>query len=101
MTPGTRSGSFDRTMFLTSSLPSSPPSAPMSDAGYASNQQEAMRKEEEKLQKQSEQNAEKSREREQQNWQKKSEATGYLKDLDWFLNRSQVKNSKFYNHRAV
>lgn len=72
----------------------------MSDAGYASNQ-EAMRKEEEKLQKQSEHNAETSREREQQKWQKQSEATGYLKDLDWFLNRSQVKNSKFYSPRAV
>lgn len=65
----------------------------MSDAGSDSNQ-EAMRKEEEKLRKQSERDAGKTKEREQQKWQKKSEDTGYLKDLDWFLSRSQVKSSE-------
>ena len=65
----------------------------MSDAGPDFDE-EAMRKEEEKLRKQSERDAEKTKEREQQKWQKKSEDTGYLKDLDWFLSRSQVKNSE-------
>ena len=76
-------------MSSASSLPSSPSSVVISDAEYDSNR-EAMRKEEEKLRKQSEREAEKTREREQRKWQKKGEDTGYLKDLDWFLNRSQV-----------
>lgn len=96
MTPG----SLDDTISPASSLPSSPPSAAVSDAEYDSNQ-EAMRKEEEKLRKQSERDAEKTKEREQKQWQKKSEDTGYLKDLDWFLSRSQVKHSEFFNPRAI
>lgn len=60
-----------------------------------------MRKEEGKLRKQSEREAKKTREHEQQKWQQESEDTGYLKDLDWFLNRSQVRNITFRNPCAI
>lgn len=50
-----------------------------------------MQKEEERLQKQSERDNKKIREREQKNWQKKNEDEDSFKDLDWFLNRSQVR----------
>lgn len=72
----------------------------MSDTGYDSNQ-ESMCKEEERLRKQSERDAKKTRERDQRKLEKNSEDTGYLKDLDWFLNRSQVRNFEFHSLRAV
>lgn len=90
MTPGSRFGSHDEVTSPASSLPSSPPSAAMSDNGYHS-APESMRQEEDKLRKQSEQKGMKEREREQQQWEKKGRDDGLLKDLDWFLNRSQVR----------
>ena len=49
-----------------------------------------MRKEEEKLLKQTARVNAKGREREFQEWQKKSGDDGALKGLEWFLSRSQV-----------
>jgi hypothetical protein len=61
----------------------------MSDGGNG-RQQDAMYKEEEKLRKQSEREQERDRERDRKEWEKKAGNSTYLKDLDWFLNRSQV-----------
>jgi hypothetical protein len=61
----------------------------MSD-GENDPKQEAMYKEEEKLRKQSEREAQRNRERGQQDWEKDAGDKNYLKDLDWFLSRSQV-----------
>jgi hypothetical protein len=52
-----------------------------------------MYKEEEKLRKQSEREQKRDRERDQKEWEKKAGNSTYLKDLDWFLNRSQVSSS--------
>lgn len=66
----------------------------MSDGGNG-RQQEAMYKEEEKLRKQSEKEQRRDRERDQKEWEKKAGDSTYLKDLDWFLNRSQVSFSLY------
>lgn len=58
--------------------------------GWNDPKQEAMYKEEEKLRKQSEREEKRERERGQKDWEKTAGDKDYLKDLDWFLNRSQV-----------
>lgn len=62
----------------------------MSDGGY-DREHDAIYREEEKLRKQSEREEKRKRERDQKEWEKKAEDKNYLKDLDWFLNRSQVR----------
>lgn len=62
----------------------------MSDGGY-DREHDAMYKEEEKLRKQSEREGKRERERDQEKWKKNAGDKNYLKDLDWFLNRSQVR----------
>lgn len=64
----------------------------MSDGGN-DRKQEAMYQEEEKLRKQSEREGKRDRERDQKEWEKNAGDKKYLKDLDWFLNRSQVRVS--------
>jgi hypothetical protein len=59
----------------------------MSDAAYGS-QDEAMKKEEEKLEKQSRRSREQERKRAQGNLPDADD--NHLKELDWFLSRSQV-----------
>lgn len=66
----------------------------MSDGGY-DREQDPIYQEEEKLRKQSEQEEKRERERGQREWEKKAEDKNYLKDLDWFLNRSQVRTFRF------
>lgn len=62
----------------------------MSDEGH-DREHDAIYQEEEKLRKQSERDEKIQRERDQKAWEKKAEDKNYLKDLDWFLNRSQVR----------
>lgn len=62
----------------------------MSD-GEHDREHDAIYREEEKLRKQSEREEERERERGQKEWEKKAGDKDYLKDLDWFLNRSQVR----------
>ena len=72
-----------------SSPPSSPPSAAVSDAAYRS-QDEAMQKEEEKLEQQSKREREQKKRRAQKSLPDVREDDSHLKELDWFLSRSQV-----------
>ena len=83
MTPG----SFDDDAASSaSSLPSSPPSA----ADYAYNPQiEKMREEEERLRKESKREEKRKKEADKERLEKEGPDKGYLKDLEWFLNRSQ------------
>ena len=62
----------------------------MSDGGH-DREHDAIYQEEEKLRKQSEREEKRERERDQKEWEKKAGDKDYLKDLDWFLNRSQVR----------
>lgn len=57
-----------------------------------------MRQEEDKLRKQSEHKGKREREREQQQQEKTGRDVGLLKDLDWFLNRSQVRKNDRLEH---
>jgi len=72
---------------------SSPPSSPPSAAGTADDvydpKVEKMRAEEEKLRKESKRGDRERRDREKERWEKNGQDTGYMKDLDWFLSRSQ------------
>lgn len=73
-----------------SSIASSPPSSPPSATDDASDPKvEKMRDEEERLRKQSKREEKERKETEKGKWQKDGQNTDYLKDLDWFLNRSQ------------
>ena len=97
MSPGSRSGSSDVMSSSASSFSSSPPSDGIRNDG----EHDAMYKEEEKLRKQSEQEGKRVRERDRKEWEKKNAGGDqkYLKDLDWFLNRSQVHYvAPFYRH---
>ena len=96
MTPGTRSGSVNSP---SSSPPSSPPSASLSDAAYGS-QDEAMRKEEEKLEKQSQRERDFEEKQAKENLLDAREDDSHLKELDWFLSRSQVGSSLFLDFLA-
>ena len=82
MTPG----SLDDAASSASSLPSSPPSA--ADDAYDP-AIERMRKEEERLRKESKREERLRKEADRERWQKEGQDKGYLKDLEWFLNRSQ------------
>ncbi len=75
-----------------SSPPSSPPSAAVSDAACGS-QDEAMRKEEGILEQQSEREREQEKRRAQNILPDVTEDDSHLKELDWFLSRSQVSPS--------
>ena len=83
MTPG----SFDDDAASSaSSLPSSPPSA----VDYAYDPQiEKMREEEERLRKESKREEKRRKEADKERLEKEGPDKGYLKDLEWFLNRSQ------------
>ena len=83
MTPG----SFDDdAASRASSLPSSPPSA----ADYAYDPQvEKMREEEERLRKESKREDKRRKEADKERLEKDGPDKGYLKDLEWILNRSQ------------
>jgi len=76
-----------------SSNPSSPPSSPPSAADGAEDgydpRAEKMRAEEEKLRRDSKREEKERHEADKKRWEKDSQDTGYMKDLDWFLNRSQ------------
>lgn len=83
MTPG----SFDDDAASSaSSLPSSPPSA--TDYAYDP-QVEKMREEEERLRKESKREEKRRKEADKERLEKEGPDKGYLKDLEWFLNRSQ------------
>lgn len=82
MTPG----SPDDLTSPASSPPSSPPSA--ADDAYDP-KVERMREEEEKLRKQSKREEKERKQVEGKRWQKDGQDASYLKDLDWFLSRSQ------------
>ncbi|CAF9926807.1 hypothetical protein IMSHALPRED_007056 [Imshaugia aleurites] len=82
MTPG----SPDELASPASSPPSSPPSA--TDDAYDP-QVEKMRDEEEKLRRQSKREEKERREVEEERWKKDGQDPSYMKDLDWFLSRSQ------------
>ncbi len=82
MTPG----SFDDAASSASSPPSSPPSA----ADYAYDPQiEKMREEEVRLRKESRREEKERKQADKERWEKEGQDKGYLKDLEWFLNRSQ------------
>ncbi|KAK0507579.1 hypothetical protein JMJ35_010102 [Cladonia borealis] len=82
MTPG----SLNDATSSASSLPSSPPSA----ADYAYDPQiEKMREEEERLRKESRREEKERKAADKERWEKDGQDKGYLKDLEWFLNRSQ------------
>ena len=85
MTPGSQ----DDAGSSASSPPSSPPSAADGPDDAYDPKLEKMRQEEEKLRQQSlrEDKARKGMQKDQ--WQKDDRNSGYMKDLDWFLNRSQ------------
>lgn len=72
----------------------------MSDGGN-DREREAMYQEEEKLRKQSEREDERKRERDRKEWEKNSSDKKIFKDLDWFLNRSQVRLSLLCRHLSV
>ena len=83
MTPGSLDGDA---LSSASSLPSSPPSA----ADYAYDPQiEKMREEEERLRKESKREEKRKKEADKERLEKEGPDKGYLKDLEWFLNRSQ------------
>ncbi|CAD6580007.1 MAG: hypothetical protein ASARMPRED_009322 [Alectoria sarmentosa] len=82
MTPG----SPDELASPASSPPSSPPSA--ADDAYDP-KAEKMREEEEKLRQQSKREEKERKESERERWQKDGQDPSYMKDLDWFLSRSQ------------
>ena len=83
MTPG----SADGLASPASSPPSSPPSA--ADDAYDP-KVERMREEEEKLRKQSKREEKERKELEEERWQEEDgRDPSYMKDLDWFLSRSQ------------
>lgn len=82
MTPG----SADELASPASSPPSSPPSA--ADDAY-NPKVEKMREEEEKLRRQSRREEKERRQAEEVRWQKDGQDPSYMKDLDWFLSRSQ------------
>ncbi|CAD6574501.1 MAG: hypothetical protein ASARMPREDX12_006802 [Alectoria sarmentosa] len=82
MTPG----SPDELASPASSPPSSPPSA--ADDAYDP-KAEKMREEEEKLRQQSKREEKERKESEKERWQKDGQDPSYMKDLDWFLSRSQ------------
>lgn len=82
MTPG----SPDERASPASSPPSSPPSG--ADDAYDPHV-EKMREEEEKLRKQSKQEEKERKEVEKEKWERDGQDSGYMKDLDWFLSRSQ------------
>ena len=85
MTPG----SPDEATSSVSSPPSSPPSI-LDDADDAYDPKvERMRAEEEKLRKQSKREEREKKEGDKEHWQKHGQDPGYMKDLDWFLSRSQ------------
>ena len=82
MTPG----SLDDAASSASSPPSSPPSA----ADYAYDPQiEKMHAEEERLRKESRREEKERKAADKERWEKGGQDKGYLKDLEWFLNRSQ------------
>lgn len=85
MTPG----SLDGAASSVSSPPSSPPSAADGADDAYDPKIEKMRAEEEKLQKQSKREDKERRSNEKERWQKDGQDASYMKDLDWFLNRSQ------------
>lgn len=72
----------------------------MSDGGN-DREREAMYQEEEKLRKQSEREEERKRERDRKEWEKNNGDKKVLKDLDWFLNRSQVRVSLLCCHLSI
>ena len=89
MTPG----SLDELPSPVSSPPSSPPSA--ADNAYDP-KVERMREEEERLRKQSKRDEKERKEAERERWKNEKKDgegndanSGYMKDLDWFLSRSQ------------
>ncbi|KAF6220682.1 hypothetical protein HO133_003115 [Letharia lupina] len=82
MTPG----SPDELASPASSPPSSPPSA--ADDAYDP-KVERMREEEERLRKQSKREERERKAVEEERWQKDGQDPSYMKDLDWFLSRSQ------------
>lgn len=82
MTPG----SPDERASPASSPPSSPPSG--ADDAYDPHV-EKMREEEEKLRKQSKQEEKERKEVEKEKWEKDGQDSSYMRDLDWFLSRSQ------------
>ena len=82
MTPG----SLDDAASSASSLSSSPPS--MADDAYDP-KVEKMREEEQRLRKESKREEKERKEADKEKWQKDGQNTGYMKDLEWFLNRSQ------------
>ncbi|KAF6228689.1 hypothetical protein HO173_011708 [Letharia columbiana] len=82
MTPG----SPDELASPASSPPSSPPSA--ADDAYDP-KGERMREEEERLRKQSKREERERKAVEEERWQKDGQDPSYMKDLDWFLSRSQ------------
>ena len=89
---GSQSDPRERFVSPASTIPSSPPPASVSDAEYDP-KQDAMQQEEEKLRKQSEREAKRRRELHERNGQKNGQDEQSLKDLDWFLSRSQVRSS--------
>ena len=84
MTPGSQ----DDAASSASSPPSSPPSAPDADDTYDP-KVEKMRQEEERLRQQSKREEKERKQADKERWQKDGQDTGYMKDLEWFLNRSQ------------
>ncbi len=93
MTPGSQ----DDVASSSSSLPSSPPSGGDGADDAYDPTVERMRQEEEKLRKQSKYEDRTKRETEQNRLQPDRQDTGYMKDLDWFLNRSQGFSSTVMN----
>ena len=96
MTPGTRSGSLDADPAPDSSPPSSPPSMPDTERESDGDAEfdpkaEAMRKEEERLTKESQ--------RRQKQSNKKAHDVGSdeknFKELDWFMSKSKVRPMTF------
>jgi len=81
MTPG----SLDDALSTVSSPPSSPPSAADAADDVYDPKAEKMRAEEEKLRRESKREDKARRDR----WEKDGQDTGSMKDLDWFLSRSQ------------
>ena len=82
MTPG----SADELTSPASSPPSSPPSA--ADDAYDP-KVERLREEEEKLRKHSKREEKERKDLDQERWRKDGQDPSYMKDLDWFLSRSQ------------
>lgn len=85
MTPG----SLDDAASSASSPPSSPPSAADGADDAYDPKVERMRAEEEKLRKESKRQDKARKGVDKEQWQKNGQDSGYMKDLDWFLSRSQ------------